>query len=39
MPFDPSREELAAPHAADERTSVSTLHRGAGSFRYLVRGL
>ena len=39
MPFDLSREELATLHAADERISVAALHRGAGFFRYLLRGL
>jgi carboxypeptidase PM20D1 len=37
MPFDLSREELAALHAADERISVAALHRGAGFYRYLIR--
>jgi carboxypeptidase PM20D1 len=39
MPFDLSRDELAALHAADERISVAALHRGAGFFRYLIRHL
>jgi carboxypeptidase PM20D1 len=39
MPFDLSKAELAALHAADERISVAALHRGAGFFRYLVRNL
>ncbi|MGY1915067.1 M20/M25/M40 family metallo-hydrolase [Blastococcus sp. SYSU DS0973] len=37
MPFDLSREELSALHAADERISVAALHRGAGFFRHLIR--
>ncbi len=39
MPFDLSRAELAALHAADERISVAALHRGAGFYRYLIRHL
>ncbi|WP_199580084.1 M20/M25/M40 family metallo-hydrolase [Blastococcus sp. TBT05-19] len=39
MPFDLSRDELAALHAADERISVATLHRGAGFFRHLIAHL
>ncbi|UOY00357.1 M20/M25/M40 family metallo-hydrolase [Blastococcus sp. PRF04-17] len=39
MPFDLSRAELAALHAADERISVAALHRGAGFYRYLLRHL
>ncbi|WP_199584735.1 M20/M25/M40 family metallo-hydrolase [Blastococcus sp. TF02A-30] len=39
MPFDVTREELAALHAADERISVAALHRGAGFFRHLIRSL
>ncbi|TQN38155.1 carboxypeptidase PM20D1 [Blastococcus colisei] len=39
MPFDLSKDELAALHAADERISVAALHRGAGFFRYLIRHL
>jgi carboxypeptidase PM20D1 len=39
MPFDLSREELAALHAADERITIAALHRGAGFFRYLLRHL
>ena len=39
MPFDLSREELAALHAADERISVAALHRGAGFYRHLIRHL
>jgi carboxypeptidase PM20D1 len=39
MPFDLSRAELAALHAADERISVAALHRGAGFYRHLIRHL
>lgn len=39
MPFDVTREELAALHAANERISVAALHRGAGFFRYLIQRL
>jgi carboxypeptidase PM20D1 len=39
MPFDLTREELAALHAADERISVAALHRGAGFYRHLLRNL
>jgi len=39
MPFDLTKDELAALHAADERISVSALHRGAGFYRYLIRNL
>ncbi len=39
MPFDLTRDELAALHAADERISVAALHRGAGFFRHLLRHL
>jgi carboxypeptidase PM20D1 len=39
MPFDLSKAELAALHAADERISVAALHRGAGFYRYLLRHL
>jgi carboxypeptidase PM20D1 len=39
MPFDLTRDELAALHAADERISVAALHRGAGFFRHLIRHL
>jgi carboxypeptidase PM20D1 len=39
MPFDLSKAELAALHAADERISVAALHRGAGFYRYLIRHL
>ncbi|MCF6744068.1 M20/M25/M40 family metallo-hydrolase [Blastococcus sp. KM273128] len=39
MPFDLSREELSALHAADERISIAALHRGAGFFRHLVRSV
>jgi carboxypeptidase PM20D1 len=39
MPFDLTKEELAALHAADERISVAALHRGAGFYRYLIRHL
>jgi carboxypeptidase PM20D1 len=39
MPFDLSKEELAALHAADERISVAALHRGAGFYRYLITHL
>ncbi|MGY2066934.1 M20/M25/M40 family metallo-hydrolase [Blastococcus sp. SYSU DS0619] len=39
MPFDLSREELSALHAADERISVAALHRGAGFFRHLIRSV
>ncbi|TFV64845.1 UNVERIFIED_ORG: M20/M25/M40 family metallo-hydrolase [Bacillus sp. AZ43] len=39
MPFDVTKEELAALHAADERISVAALHRGAGFYRYLLRHL
>ncbi len=37
MPFDVTREELAALHAADERISIAALHRGAGFVRHLLR--
>jgi carboxypeptidase PM20D1 len=37
MPFDVTREELAALHAANERISIAALHRGAGFFRYLIQ--
>jgi carboxypeptidase PM20D1 len=39
MPFDLSRGELDALHAADERISVAALHRGAVFFRHLIRSL
>jgi carboxypeptidase PM20D1 len=39
MPFDLSKAELAALHAADERITVAALHRGAGFYRYLLRHL
>ncbi|MGY1887683.1 M20/M25/M40 family metallo-hydrolase [Blastococcus sp. SYSU DS0753] len=39
MPFDLSREELGALHAADERIRVETLERGVEFFRHLIRGL
>jgi carboxypeptidase PM20D1 len=39
MPFDLSRGELDALHAADERISIAALHRGAVFFRHLIRGL
>ncbi|MGR6966916.1 M20/M25/M40 family metallo-hydrolase [Geodermatophilus sp. URMC 61] len=39
MPFDLTKDELAALHAADERISVAALHRGAGFYRYLLRHL
>jgi carboxypeptidase PM20D1 len=39
MPFDLTRDELAALHAADERISVAALHRGAGFYRCLIRRL
>ena len=39
MPFDLSKAELAALHAADERISVAALQRGAGFYRYLIRHL
>jgi carboxypeptidase PM20D1 len=39
MPFDLTRDELAALHAADERLSVAALHRGAGFYRHLIRHL
>ncbi len=39
MPFDLTKDELAALHAADERISVGALHRGAGFYRYLIRSL
>lgn len=39
MPFDVTREELAALHAADERITVAALHRGAGFFRHLIRSV
>jgi len=39
MPFDLTRDELSALHAADERISVAALHRGAGFYRYLIRHL
>jgi carboxypeptidase PM20D1 len=39
MPFDLTKEELAALHAADERLSVAALNRGAGFYRYLIRHL
>jgi carboxypeptidase PM20D1 len=39
MPFDLTKDELAALHAADERISVAALHRGAGFYRYLIRHL
>ena len=39
MPFDLTKEELAALHAADEQISVAALHRGAGFYRHLIRHL
>ncbi|MGY2126856.1 M20/M25/M40 family metallo-hydrolase [Blastococcus sp. SYSU DS0617] len=39
MPFDVTREELSALHAADERISIAALHRGAGFFRHLIRSV
>nr|WP_275585887.1 M20/M25/M40 family metallo-hydrolase [Geodermatophilus sabuli] len=39
MPFDVTRDELAALHAADERITVAALHRGAGFYRHLLRHL
>jgi carboxypeptidase PM20D1 len=39
MPFDVTRDELAALHAADERISVAALRRGAGFFRHLIQNL
>ncbi len=39
MPFDVTREELSALHAADERISIAALHRGAGFVRHLVRSV
>ncbi|WP_155858788.1 M20/M25/M40 family metallo-hydrolase [Candidatus Blastococcus massiliensis] len=39
MPFDVTREELAALHAADERISIAALHRGAGFVRHLIRSI
>ena len=39
MPFDLSRAQLASLHAADEHLSIAALHRGAGFFRSLLRGL
>jgi carboxypeptidase PM20D1 len=39
MPFDLSKDELAALHAADERISVAALHRGAGFYRHLIHHL
>ncbi len=39
MPFDLSRGELDALHAADERISVAALYRGAVFFRHLIRSL
>ncbi|SFF65460.1 M20/M25/M40 family metallo-hydrolase [Blastococcus tunisiensis] len=39
MPFDLTKGELAALHAADERIGVAALHRGAGFYRYLIRHL
>lgn len=39
MPFDVSRAELDALHAADESITVAALHRGAGFFRRLLRSL
>ena len=39
MPFDLSRGELDALHAADERISIAALHRGAVFFRHLIRSL
>ncbi len=39
MPFDLSRGELDALHAADERITVAALHRGAVFFRHLIRSL
>ena len=39
MPFDLSRGELDALHAADERISVAALHRGAVFFRHLIAHL
>jgi carboxypeptidase PM20D1 len=39
MPFDVTREELSALHAADERISIAALHRGAGFFRHLIRSI
>ena len=39
MPFDVSRAELDALHAADESITVAALHRGAGFFRRLIRSL
>ncbi|MGY1609797.1 M20/M25/M40 family metallo-hydrolase [Geodermatophilus sp. SYSU D00700] len=39
MPFDLSRAELDALHAADERITVAALHRGAVFFRHLIRSL
>jgi carboxypeptidase PM20D1 len=39
MPFDLTRDELAALHAADEHISVAALHRGAGFYRCLIRHL
>ncbi|MGY1787566.1 M20/M25/M40 family metallo-hydrolase [Geodermatophilus sp. SYSU D00698] len=39
MPFDLSRGELDALHAADERISVAALHRGAVFFRHLITHL
>lgn len=39
MPFDVTREELAALHAADERITVAALHRGAGFVRHLIRSI
>ena len=39
MPFDVSRAELDALHAADESITVAALHRGAGFFRRLLRSV
>ncbi|MGY1738904.1 M20/M25/M40 family metallo-hydrolase [Geodermatophilus sp. SYSU D00684] len=39
MPFDLSRGELDALHAADERISVAALHRGEVFFRHLIAHL
>ncbi len=39
MPFDVTREELSALHAADERISIAALHRGAGFVRHLIRSI
>lgn len=39
MPFDVTREELSALHAANERISIAALQRGAGFVRHLIRSI